>query len=687
MTVYEVGEPGIAPLARPNYSGKAHREMPWWRRPSVLALEVTLLVVAVAVPAYLSLRSPQAIAFADRDWVVVGDLNNLTGEATFNDSVQSAFRIGLEQSRYVNVLSDLKVRDTLGLMQRDTKTTVDRGVGSEVAIREGARALILPTLAEIGGRVRFTAEVIDPHTQATVYTESADGSGADSVLPSLDAVGQKLRLRLGEALAVVSKESMPLDKAATKNLDALKAYALAQEAYDVFHDNDALGLYQQAVSLDPGFALARAGLARCFLVSGKLTEAVSELKAALALGDRLIGRERLFLEATLASIADTPRAALNKWKVFVSLYPDDFAGQGDYAYFAWILANRYDADVLKTAQADASPRNPHALVADLLVAALFLGNERYADGIRYYRLAEGAAKATRTVDLAAAYAAQKQFKEADEALARNATTGLLDDDISAHSIEAAIAADRGDWDRVWKILVQANKDAPNVNVKRQLEFREIELSLRLLTGTGANKTDLHEFSASALSALAKASALDRSEVQTYLLFAAYLAAAQGVAKYATEVLVPLGPEPSSGDYPILSKLLAIAKGEIARASGKPIDAIKLLTTILDGNELFLTHVALLDAYAANGDKASALEQARWLTAHRGRAYVEQSVNSGIPFSVAQTNVALLRSAELSRDLDKKDEARHALEDFRSAWPKANEVPAFTARLENISTAN
>jgi putative peptide modification system cyclase len=684
MTVYEVGEKGIAPLHRPSYSGKAHRELPWWRRPGVLALEIAVLIAAVAVPAYIVLRSPPAIAFADRDWVVVGDLNNLTGEATFNDSAQSAFRIGLEQSRYVNVLSDLKVRDTLALMQRDEKTRVDRTVGSEVAIREGARALILPTLAEIGGRVRFTAEVIDPHTQATVYTESADGSGADSVLPSLDAVGQKLRVRLGEALAVVSKESMPLDKAATKNLDALKAFALAQEAYDVGRENDALGLYQQAVSLDPQFALAHTGLARCYLIAGRLTEAASELRSALALGERLLARERFFIEATLASIADTPRAAIDKWKIFATLYPDDFSGQGDYPYYAWILANRYDTDMVKAAQAATSPKNPHPLNADLLLAGLFLGNERYADAVRYYHLVEGITKATRTVDLAAAYAAQRMSGKTDEALARNNTTGSLDDDISAHSIEAAIAADRGDLDLVWKILEQAKQEAESVNVKRRLEFREIELSLRFATGLGANKNDLHEFSAAALSELSKASQFDRTEIQIYLLFAAYLSAAQSDVKYAHDVLGAIGPEPRGGDYPILNKLFMLAEAEIARASGKPAEAVKSLSKMVDGSELFLTHVVLLDAHVAMGEKAAALEQAQWLATHRGRAYVEQSVNSGIPFSVIQTNIALLRSAELNFSLGNKEQAQRALAEFRKFYPNADQLPTLGPRVKAIS---
>ena len=163
--------------------------------------------------------------------MVVGDLRNLTGEKVLDDSLEQAFRISLEQSRYVNLLSDMKARDTLARMQRQPGTLLDRAVASEIALRDGARAVILPTVSEVGGRVRFSAEVIDPHTQTTVYAESADGVGVGSALDSIDKVTAILRGKLGEALASVEKDSAPLPQVTTRNLDALRAYALGQKAY------------------------------------------------------------------------------------------------------------------------------------------------------------------------------------------------------------------------------------------------------------------------------------------------------------------------------------------------------------------------------------------------------------------------------------------------------------------------
>src|SRR5690606_21816366 len=253
--VHEVGEPGIAPLRPPRQDrGKAWRDIPLWRRPSALAAEL-LLVAGLVAGGWFLARPQPAIAFAERDWVVVADLRNLTGDAQLDDSLEQAFRISLEQSRYVNILSDLKARDTLVQMRREPDTELDRTVASEIALRDGARAVILPTVAAIGGRGRVSAEVIAPHTPATVYAASADGTGAASTLRSSDKVTAALRGRLGEAIQSIEKNSIELPNATTSNLDALKAYAIGRRYMGTGDAPRAQGFLERAVKLDPAFAL------------------------------------------------------------------------------------------------------------------------------------------------------------------------------------------------------------------------------------------------------------------------------------------------------------------------------------------------------------------------------------------------------------------------------------------------
>lgn len=325
--VHEVGEPGLAPLRMPAHTPKAWRDIPLWRRPVALAAEA-LLLVAMLTAAWFLTRPQPAIAFGERDWVVVGDLRNLTGDARLGDALDQAFRISLEQSRYVNVLSELKVRDTLQRMQRKPDTQVDRMLGSEIALRDGARALLLPTVAEVGGRLRVSAEVIDPHTQATVYAVSADGKGVESALGSVDEVSAQLRAKLGEALQNVQKTSVPLPNVATPSLDALKAFAVARRVVATTGDREqVLGLYRRALQLDPKFALAHADMARFYTQLGEIEAARDEWRKALAIPDRLSPQERLMVELMLAQ-NDGPDAYFRKVDQYLALYPDDFGTIG-----------------------------------------------------------------------------------------------------------------------------------------------------------------------------------------------------------------------------------------------------------------------------------------------------------------------------------------------------------------------
>ncbi|HJT98621.1 MAG TPA: putative peptide modification system cyclase [Rhodanobacteraceae bacterium] len=688
VAVFEVGEKDIAPLKAPPWSSKAHREVPFWRRPATMAVEALVALALIGLPVWYLVRPEPAIAFAKRDWVVVGSLNNLTDDTSFDDSVETAFRLGLEQSRYVNVLSGLKTRGTVELMQRDPDhTEIDRTVGSEVAIRDGARALILPTVAEIGGRVRVTAEVVDPQTQTTVWSESADGVGAESVLPSLDKVNQKLRVRLGEALATVSSESQPLEKVATKNLDALRAYSLGEHAYEVDKYKDAAALYNQALRLDPDFALARVMLARVLVVSDQRDEALHQLEKAATMHDRLSPKDALYVEAWQASLGGARRAGIEKWRMLATLYPDLFAANGLYAYFAWLYENRYADDVVEAAKAAASPRNPYAPTSQLLLGIVYSGRERQDDARREFSEAEKAGMVGR-FEYAIPDAVDRRFAQARNVFARRESTGVPSSDIDAYTFRVAIEIDSGHWDDAWKELDTAEHKAVEIGAQTVQSFAASRLGLDVLLKPDANpSTRIAKYIDATQALLAKSEPADRADVEFELLAAAYLAARTGSVDLAARVVAASDHALTNADHAMNAKMLLVARAEIARASGHADEAIRLLKPTIDGTELFVAHEALMNAYAAKNDHAGAESEALWLTSHRGRAYAEPNPRFVLtPYNVALSVAALLDAAEHADASGDATRARALADEFSRAWPQAADAPAsFAARLRKLKT--
>src|SRR5205823_3092526 len=103
-----------------------------------IAATVVLTMAAAAAaafrfgPAWLRLSEP-ALAFNARDWLLVADCDNLTGEPVFDRSLAVALDVGISQSNYVNVYSRDRMRATLQRMRKPVTSPVDLALASEIA--------------------------------------------------------------------------------------------------------------------------------------------------------------------------------------------------------------------------------------------------------------------------------------------------------------------------------------------------------------------------------------------------------------------------------------------------------------------------------------------------------------------------------------------------------------------------
>ncbi len=686
LEVVEVGEDGVAPMHAPKSVRTARRVLPWWRRPLTLAAEAAVLAIGIGVGAWLLLQSPPTLAFAARDWVVVGNVHNLTGDALFNQSVDTALRISLEQSQYVNVLPEKSVQQTLQRMQLNPdKTAVNRAIGSQVALREGARALILPTVADVGGHVLVTAEVIDPNTQATVYSVSADGTGTGSVLPSLDSVSKQLRGKLGEALAMVSKQSMPLAKVATPDLNALEAYSLGERAYDTADFKGAKAYFDEALRIDPHFALAHIDLARIFDGEDQRMKALQEIHAAQADRSRLSVRDALYVDAMALSY-EAPGAALSKWKMLASVYPDYAPGLNAYAYFLWEDANQFEA-AQTYLQRTLSIKNPSHAASNYLLGALYVEGDQFARALQAFSASSQQGLHTQNAYYASAYAAQRRFADATAMLHHGQASSSSSFQIGVAATTVALAVDQGDWSNAAALLKATVDQATAIGPRFAGRYEGMRLGLAAVDGTPVKEqiSALTKYVAREAKALATAHATDRAEFKLQLTFAAYLAARAGDANLARNALTAVGPR-SDADTPVLNNLRSVAEAEIEQVAGNPRGAIAILRPLVNGSELCITHVALMDAYASSSAPSDALAEARWLAAHRGRAYLEFNAQQMMtPFNVAYADLALLRAAEISNATGDDAGSRNELAKFLVAWPGADQLPWIAHRLKVLDS--
>ena len=638
--VHEVGEPGIAPLRPPRQDrGKAWRDIPLWRRPSALAAEL-LLVAGLVAGGWFLARPQPAIAFAERDWVVVADLRNLTGDAQLDDSLEQAFRISLEQSRYVNILSDLKARDTLVQMRREPDTELDRTVASEIALRDGARAVILPTVAEIGGRVRVSAEVIDPHTQATVYAESADGTGAASTLRSIDKVTAALRGRLGEAIQSIEKNSIELPNATTSNLDALKAYAIGRRYMGTGDAPRAQGFLERAVKLDPAFALGwvALGVLQAHVV-GDFEAASRYYARATALRDRLPPRDALKLDVAVARI-ESPATAIARLEQLLELYPDEFASHIVMAQLQMWDRNNPEA-ALRHARAAMKPQARSPGIGHYMQGIALVALERPADAIAEFKRASALGYDGPQYSRAFAHAAQRQWDQVDRLLGEMRVEGPLAQARHAQH-QALFAADRGDWEQALAHAATATRIATEADpVVASVESRILELAVAVTAGRRP-RSDMLAAIRNELAVLhdrraeidAQLPRLRMSGVQALCYMAARLDDAALVETCTRRV----DAMPGIAGFPVAGQVQAVLAAELERIRRSPGEATQRLRELAaDDTALVLVHSTLRRSALATGDAAEATAQERWLGRHRGRAYVERPADGMLAvFSVVDS---------------------------------------------------
>ncbi len=294
---------------------------------SVAAAIVVIVGVAAVVQHVWPLRflvSAPALAFQKRDWIIVADVNNLTGDPVFDKSLLLALEVAIGQSQYVNVYPASRVAATLQRMQRRVDR-FDEAAAAEVAVREGVRGVLACDIAQLGNVYALTARLIDPKTRAPAMNESIRAQSKDGVLPALDDLATRVRRSLGESLAGLPAQARPLPQVTTSSLDALKLYSDSLQLQVRDHQASD-SLLQQAIALDPDFALAHAELGRRYYLSSDRAvreEGERSLAKALQLTDRLSLRERLWIQAIVEDSRGNRTAAVAAYKTYLAQYPDD----------------------------------------------------------------------------------------------------------------------------------------------------------------------------------------------------------------------------------------------------------------------------------------------------------------------------------------------------------------------------
>ncbi len=336
------------PILEPPPPVKAATERGGERKWILIGACLSLGIVFAALGGWhLWTRSDPALPFASRDWVALADFDNQTGDSLFDRSLASAFAVGLQQSRHVNLLPRSRMETSLRRMGRSPGTRIDEAVGREICLRENVRCLVLCSISRVGRQYAVSARLIEPRTGAVVKARLELADNQDRVLNALGALAGGLRRDLGESLASIRQEDRPLPLVTTPSLEALRAYAEGNYLWEKGQHKPAFSSFRTALGYDPDFAMAHAALANTLMshVFLGVSEAKEHYERARQLSARITARERLLLEAQYLSNLGHVEQAVAAYRLYCQSYPDDVAARGNLARI--LLVNERQEEAIK----------------------------------------------------------------------------------------------------------------------------------------------------------------------------------------------------------------------------------------------------------------------------------------------------------------------------------------------------
>ena len=299
----------------------------------------TLLVIGLAVGGWLFF-SRKAQALTEKDTIVLADFDNKTGDAVFDDTLKQGLSVQLEQSPFLNLLSDRRVNETLKLMGRPAGDRLTPEVTQEVCQRTSSKAMLTGSIAGLGSQYVIGLKAVNCTTGDVLAEEQAQAADKEVVLKALDNAAVGLRGKLGESLSSVQKYATPVEEATTPSLEALKAYSLGQKARLAKGDTAALPFYKRAVELDPNFAMAYRAIAAVYGSCNEVGRAAENARKAYGLRASVSERERFFIEASYYMyVTGELEKAAQTYELWKQTYPRDDVPYGNLGYISGSLGN------------------------------------------------------------------------------------------------------------------------------------------------------------------------------------------------------------------------------------------------------------------------------------------------------------------------------------------------------------
>jgi tetratricopeptide (TPR) repeat protein len=265
--------------------------------------------------------------------LLMADFRSLSGDTVLAAVVTEALRVDLGRSPVVGLAQPGRVRAALARMERDPGMALDGATAAEVARREGLAGVVTGEVAGLGRGYVLTARIQTADDGAVLAAVRETAANDAGLLPAIDRLSGQLRQRIGESARSL-RAAAPLEQVTTASLDALRRYSQAMGTEAAGDLERTIALLEEAVELDPGFAMAHRKLAVLLLSWGRDRDRqIESLTRAHENAHRLTERERYHAAAAYhATVSGDDRRAIRAYQALTELDPRDLTAWNNLGY-------------------------------------------------------------------------------------------------------------------------------------------------------------------------------------------------------------------------------------------------------------------------------------------------------------------------------------------------------------------
>jgi len=263
----------------------------------------------------------------EKDTIVLADFNNATGDPVFDDALKQALAVELRQSPFLNVLSDKRTTETLGMMGLPANQRMTLDLGRDLCLRTGSKAVLAGVISSLGSHYLVDVNAVACSSGDTLAHEQVEAASKEDVLKALSRATSSLRAELGESLPSLQKFDVPVE-ATTTSLEALKNYSMGLKMLEERGEVPSIPFFKRAIELDPNFSMAYAGLAGRYSNLNQPSLALEYATKAYELRDRVTERERLLISARYFRLTGELEKQAQTFELWMADYPRDFSPHG-----------------------------------------------------------------------------------------------------------------------------------------------------------------------------------------------------------------------------------------------------------------------------------------------------------------------------------------------------------------------